>query len=141
VRERLEREKGRSGPQSGIDIKFSAGGMLDVYFVTRYLQLRDDIADEGDDRSTSSTLGRLEATGSLDHRDYEALSEGYGLLRSLDHYLRLVMGKVAVLPSTEHPAFKEIARNLNFKTAKDLSNTLIERMQAIRQAYDRITAE
>ncbi|MFN2517133.1 MAG: hypothetical protein ABR556_13070, partial [Pyrinomonadaceae bacterium] len=55
VRERLEREKGRRDRQSGIDIKFSAGGMLDVYFATRYLQLRDDVADEGDDRSTNST--------------------------------------------------------------------------------------
>lgn len=141
VRERLEREKGRRGRQSGIDIKFSAGGMLDVYFATRYLQLRDDVADEGDNRSTSSTLDRLEATGSLDNRDYEALTNGYALLRSVDHYLRLIMGKVAVLPSTEHPAFKEIARNLDFKTADGLGKTLAERMQAIRQAYERITAD
>ncbi|MDQ6652184.1 MAG: hypothetical protein M3Y84_05510, partial [Acidobacteriota bacterium] len=141
VRERLEREKGRSGRQSGIDIKFSAGGMLDVYFATRYLQLRDDVADEGDDRSTSSTLDRLEETGSLDNQDYEALSNGYGLLRSVDHYLRLVMGKVAALPAMEHPALREIARKLDFKTAADLNKTLIERMQAIRQAYERIMAE
>lgn len=140
VRERLEREKGRRARQSGIDIKFSAGGMLDVYFATRYLQLRDDVADEGDDRSTSSTLDRLEATGSLDNRDYEALNNGYALLRSIDHYLRLIMGKVAGLPSREHPAYKEIARNLEFKTADDLGESLAERMQAIRQAYDRITA-
>jgi glutamate-ammonia-ligase adenylyltransferase len=141
VRERLEREKGKRGRQSGIDIKFSAGGMLDVYFATRYLQLRDDVADEGDDRSTSSTLDRLEATGCLDNRDYEALSNGYSLLRAVDHYLRLIMGKVAALPSMEHPAYKEIARNLNLETAEDFARTLAERMQAIRQAYDRILAE
>ncbi len=145
VRERLERERGRRGRHGDrhgeMDIKYSAGGMLDVYFAARYLQLRDDVADEGDDRSTSSTLERLEATGSLEPRDYEALSRGYELLRSVDHYLRLIMGKVAALPSTDHPAFKEIARTLDFTTAADLGKTLADRMHAIRQAYDRITAE
>ena len=157
VRERLEREKGRSVSQSGsdgprggrrngshggrsdIDIKYSAGGMLDVYFAARYLQLRDDVADEGADRSTLATLERLEANGSLESRDYEALSRGYELLRSVDHHLRLIVGKVAALPSTDYPAFKEIAKRLGFETPDSFSETLRERMRAIREAYDRIT--
>lgn len=149
VRERLEQEKGmgiarngRHGGRSarhGIDIKYSAGGMLDVYFATRYLQLRDDIADEGEDRSTLATLARLEANGSLEPRDYEALSQGYDLLRSVDHHLRLIVGKVAALPAIDYPAFKEIARKLDFATPDDLGENLRERMLAIRAAYDRIT--
>jgi [glutamine synthetase] adenylyltransferase / [glutamine synthetase]-adenylyl-L-tyrosine phosphorylase len=142
VRERLETEKGRrghDGRHSGIDIKYSAGGMLDVYFAARHLQLRDDVADEGEDRSTRATLDRLEASGSLEICDYEALSHGYELLRSVDHHLRLIMGRVATLPSIDHPAFKEIAMKLDFQTASGLSETLRERMQAIREAYDRIT--
>jgi glutamate-ammonia-ligase adenylyltransferase len=158
VRERLEREKGRSIGQNGrhsearnggrdaarrgrhaTDIKYSAGGMLDVYFAARYLQLRDDVADEGEDRSTLATLERLEACASLENGDYEALSEGYELLRSVDHDLRLIAGKVAALPSTDYPAYREIAERLGFKRPEDLSETLRERMQAIREAYDRIT--
>lgn len=142
VRERLEIEKGRrghDGRHGGIDIKYSGGGMLDVYFAARHLQLRDDVADEGEDRSTRATLDRLEARGSLETGDYEALSRGYELLRSVDHHLRLIMGKVATLPSTDHPAFKEIATKLDFQTASGLSEILRERMQAIREAYDRIT--
>ena len=156
VRERLERERGgglnqhrrqSGGHDSGyrgrhdIDIKYSAGGMLDVYFAARYLQLRDDVADEGDDRSTLATLERLAASGSLETCDYEALSGGYELLRSVDHQLRLIVGKVAALPSMDYPAFKEIAKRLGFETAASLSETLRERMRAIREAYDRITAE
>lgn len=159
VRERLEREKGRSGSQSGsngerrgrrngshggrsdVDIKYSAGGMLDVYFAARYLQLRDDVADEGADRSTLATLERLEANGSLEGRDYEALSRGYDLLRSVDHHLRLIVGKVAALPAKDYPAFKEIAKRLGFETPDSLSETLRERMLAIREAYDRIAAD
>jgi glutamate-ammonia-ligase adenylyltransferase len=156
VRERLEREKGRIIGQNGrhgegrhggrkggrhaTDIKYSAGGMLDVYFAVRYLQLRDDVADEREDRSTLATLERLVGNGSLDTRDYEALSSGYELLRSVDHHLRLIVGKVAALPSTDYPAFKEIAKRLRFKTPAELSETLRERMSAIREAYDRITA-
>ncbi|MEP6819744.1 MAG: hypothetical protein ABJA18_09440 [bacterium] len=150
VRERLESEKGRGTARNGrhprrggrhdIDIKYSAGGMLDVYFAARYLQLRDDVADEGEDRSTLATLARLEANGSLEARDYDALSGGYELLRSVDHHLRLIVGKVAALPATDYPAFKEIAKKLDFATPADLSATLRDRMRAIREAYDRITA-
>jgi len=151
VRERLEREKGRGVARNGrragrggrhdIDIKYSSGGMLDVYFATRYLQLRDDVADEGENRSTLTTLARLEANGSLETRDFEALSQGYELLRSVDHHLRLIVGKVAALPAIDYPVFKEIARRLDFQTPAELSEILRERMRAIREAYDRITAQ
>jgi glutamate-ammonia-ligase adenylyltransferase len=142
VRELLEKEKGKPGrgrPHSDIDIKYSAGGMLDVYFAARYLQLRDDVGDEGDDRSTRATLERLEATGSLGTHDYEALSSGYELMRSVDHELRLIAGKVAALPSIDHPAVREIAKKLDFESSQELTETLVERMKAIRESFDRIT--
>jgi glutamate-ammonia-ligase adenylyltransferase len=142
VRELLEKKKGkhgRGGSHSDIDIKYSAGGMLDVYFAARYLQLRDDVGDEGDDRSTRATLERLEATGSLEMRDYEALSGGYELLRSVDHQLRMIAGKVATLPSIDHPLVREIAKKLDFESAQELSETLVQRMQRIRESFDRIT--
>jgi glutamate-ammonia-ligase adenylyltransferase len=140
VRERLEREKDRRRHQGDLDIKYSAGGMLDVYFAARYLQLRDDVPDEGEDRSTQATLERLEAAGSVDSPDYEALSQGYALLRAVDHQLRLIVGKLAALPSIDHPAFKEIARKLDYESASSLRETLLERMQAIRETYSRITS-
>jgi glutamate-ammonia-ligase adenylyltransferase len=139
MRERLEIEKGRRGRRKAIDIKYGRGGMLDVYFAARYLQLRDDIADEGEVRSTRATLERLEANGSLETSDYEALVCGYELLRTADHYQRLILGKVATLPSTDHPAFGEIARKIGFTSAAEFTKTLSERMQAIREAFDRIT--
>jgi glutamate-ammonia-ligase adenylyltransferase len=139
MRERLELEKGRRGRQKGIDIKYGRGGMLDVYFAARYLQLRDDVADEGDDRSTRATLERLEAHGSLETPDYEALTRGYELLRAADHYQRLIVGKVATLPSTDHPAFSEMAKKLGFESSAEFGATLGKWMLAIREAYDRIT--
>jgi glutamate-ammonia-ligase adenylyltransferase len=157
VRERLEQEKGRGQGQNGrhsvqyfggrngggrqaTDTKFSAGGMLDVYFATRYLQLRDDVPDEGEDRSTLATLERLAASGSLEPHEHQSLSRGYELLRSVDHHRRLIVGKVGALPSMDSPVYREIAERLGFESPADLSETLHERMLAIREAYDQITA-
>ncbi len=139
VRDRLEKEKGKQRRHRGIDVKYAAGGMLDVYFAARYLQLRDDLSDEGKDRSTATTLERLRAADSLNEEDFAALSSGYTLLRSIDHHLRLILGRQARLPTTDHPALKDIARQLGFVSAVDLHEMLVEKMRSIREAYDRIT--
>jgi len=139
VRDRLEVERGRVGRHGGIDIKYAAGGMLDAYFATRYLQLASDLPDEGDDRSTHSTLDRLASTGALGREDYEALSDGYALLRSVDHHVRLLFGKSARLPATDHPALQDIARKAGFVSSAALEEALRDRMRGIREAYQRIT--
>jgi glutamate-ammonia-ligase adenylyltransferase len=139
VRSRLEKEKAKAGRRAGIDIKYGAGGMLDVYFAVRYLQLRDDLRDEGEDRSTLSTLARLRAAGSLSVKDHAALSNGYSLLRAVDHHLRLLVGRSARLPAPDHLALRDIARNLGYSSATALTEALSERMASIRVAYDRIT--
>ncbi|HEY0385775.1 MAG TPA: hypothetical protein VGC64_07165, partial [Pyrinomonadaceae bacterium] len=139
VRERLEQERSQRKRRGGLDIKFGAGGMLDVYFATRYLQLRDDVRDEGDTRSTPATLERLHAAGALDDADYAALDEGYALLRSLDHYLRLIVGRSTRLPAQDHPSLQDIAVSLNYSSAQALSLDLHAHMAEVRAAYDRIT--
>ena len=139
VRDRLEKEKGKLRRHRGTEVKYSAGGMLDVYFATRFLQLRDDVSDEGKDRSTATTLERLRGIDALGDEDFEALSDGYRLLRSIDHHLRLILGRQARLPAVDHPATKDIATQLGFGTAHDLHETLVESMRSIRAAYDRIT--
>jgi glutamate-ammonia-ligase adenylyltransferase len=138
VRERLKFEKGRVRPGE-LDIKYAAGGMLDVYFATRYLQLREDVPDEGSDRSTPATLERLAVTGALEEMDYETLSQGYVLLRSLDHQLRLAVGRSARLPAPDHPVAKDVAARLGFESADDLRAKVCERMKEITEAYERIT--
>jgi glutamate-ammonia-ligase adenylyltransferase len=139
VRDRLELEQGKRVRKGEIDIKYAAGGMLDVYFLVRYLQLRDDIPDEGDDRSTRSTLDRLEEGGSLAAEDYHALSEGYGLLREVDHQLRLLLGRSGRVPPTDHAVVRDIAKRLDFASAAELHQSLSRRMEAIREVYERLT--
>lgn len=49
-RVRLALQKQRERPLRGndIDIKYGSGGMLDIYFAMRYLQLRDNVPDVGE---------------------------------------------------------------------------------------------
>jgi glutamate-ammonia-ligase adenylyltransferase len=138
VRERLEREKGAA---RGTDIKYGAGGMLDVYFTARYLQLRYGLPDAGEDRSTGATLARLREAGSLSEEEYEALREGYVLLRRLDHELRLLAGRSTRLPAApDHPVLRDLARRARFGSPAELTQELAARMSAVRAAYERITS-
>ena len=127
VRDRLENEQGRRRKHAGTDIKFGPGGMLDVYFAARYLQLRDEVPDGGDNRSTSLTLDRLREEGSLTDEDFAILSTGYGLLRTVDHSLRLILGRSTRLPVAEHPTARDVARRLGFESASALHATLADR--------------
>jgi glutamate-ammonia-ligase adenylyltransferase len=134
----LEAEKAKPGSHAGTDIKYGPGGMLDVYFAARYLQLRYEMPDEGDDRSTAFTLERLQREGSLNEEDYTALSAGYGLLRAVDHNLRLIVGRSTRLPTPDHPTAKDVASKMGFESAEALREVLVGQMQNIREAYNRI---
>ncbi|HEU4870183.1 MAG TPA: hypothetical protein VFT08_04970, partial [Pyrinomonadaceae bacterium] len=138
VRERLEKEKGGRGRKLGTDIKYGKGGMLDVYFAVRYLQLRDEVPDEGDDRSTAFTLDRLREEGSLSEDDFLVLSGGYNLLRSIDHNLRLIMHRSTRLPDPNHVVAKDVATRVGFESVSEMQSTLGEQMRAIRETYNRI---
>jgi [glutamine synthetase] adenylyltransferase / [glutamine synthetase]-adenylyl-L-tyrosine phosphorylase len=140
VRERLEQERRRGrGHATSIDIKYGAGGMLDVYFATRYLQLRDNVPDDLDDRSTRATLERLHAAGSLEAKDFTAMSEAYAFLRTLDHNLRLVVGRSSRLPARDNPALRDIAHKMGLASPAELVERLTAGMRDTRAAYDRIT--
>ncbi|MFL6211223.1 MAG: hypothetical protein ACJ74W_20405 [Pyrinomonadaceae bacterium] len=141
VRARLEHERG--GPTAhGRDIKFGAGGMLDVYFAARYLQLRAAVPDEDTERSTAATLARLHAAGALGAAEHRALTDGYACLRVLDHHLRLIAGRSTRLPAApDHPLLADLARALRYDTGAHLLDAVNTHMQAIRAAYDRITRD
>jgi [glutamine synthetase] adenylyltransferase / [glutamine synthetase]-adenylyl-L-tyrosine phosphorylase len=147
VRDRLEKEKGSrtrvrreaaDTRRGSVDIKYGPGGMLDIYFATRYLQLRDEVLDGGDDRSTAFTLERLREEGSLSEDDFSTLSTGYSLLRSIDHNLRLIVGRSTRLPDPNHVTAADVARRMGFESVAELHQTLLEQMDLIRDTYNRL---
>ncbi len=139
VRDRLQKAK-RPRRQSEINIKHGIGGMLDVYFAVRYLQLRDGVADDGEDRTTRRMLEVLREMGSIDEESFEKMSAGYRLLRSIDHQLRLTMGRLATVPPPDTAAFVDIARRLGYREANDLHGEMLLRMRDIRAAYETIVS-
>src|SRR2546423_10557596 len=112
--------------------------MLEVYLGVGYLQLRDEVPDEGEDRSTTFTLERLREEGSITEDDFVVLSSGYSLLRSIDHNLRLIVGRSTRLPDPNHVTARDVAVRMGFASVSELQETLNEQMRAIRESYKRI---
>jgi glutamate-ammonia-ligase adenylyltransferase len=136
VRDRLEQE--RAGRPGGLDIKYGAGGMLDVYFAVRFLQLRHGIPDQPDDRTTIQTLRKLNTAEVLGQDDFAAFLEGYRLLRDLDHRLRLAVGRVRRVPGAGHAAVEAIAREMGYANAAALLIEIEASMWSIRRVYSNI---
>ena len=135
---RLEREHKRNGVAPPTN-QVGPAGMLDVT-AARYLQLRDRLPDEDADRSTRATLERLRAADSLGVEDFDALREGYALLRRLDHHLRLLVGRSTRLPAAaDHPLVRDLSLRLGYPSPAAMTLDLAARMSAVRAAYDRVT--
>ena len=141
VRERLEKEKGGSrGRKLGTDIKYGPGGMLDVYFASRYLQLRHEVMDEGENRSTARTLERLRQEELLSEDDFHIFTHGYNLLRSIDHELRLIVGRSTRFPDPNHVTARDVSWRAGFESVAELQEMLTDQMKTIRATYKRILA-
>ncbi|MEP6704775.1 MAG: hypothetical protein ABJB34_08215, partial [Acidobacteriota bacterium] len=138
VRSLLEKEKTGGRRSKDIDIKYGTGGMLDVYFAMRYLQLRDNVPDNSDDRSTEFMLGRLSHLGSFSTSDYESFLLGYRFLSLLDHNLRLTVGRTTRLPVANQKALDIVSHRMNLNSASDLVEQLTLHRLNIRQAFENI---
>jgi glutamate-ammonia-ligase adenylyltransferase len=134
IRSRLEREK-RKPHQP--DIKWGPGGMTDVYFITRYVQLRDR-AYFPPERGTLALILHLGELGLLDPSSAATLYKGYAFLRSLDHWMRLLLNRTnSLLPASEQ-LLKELARAMGLDSASKLEELRSEHASRIRHAYDQI---
>jgi glutamate-ammonia-ligase adenylyltransferase len=135
IRHLLERE--RAGRHRETDIKYGPGGMLDVYFAARYLQLRDNIPDPKDDRSTTAVLQLLRESGSLSDADHDSLSSGYTFLAELDHNIRLTTGRSRRVPT--NPEMQDIiARRMSLSDRSALAESLALRRINIRNAFEEV---
>jgi [glutamine synthetase] adenylyltransferase / [glutamine synthetase]-adenylyl-L-tyrosine phosphorylase len=132
---KLIRSKLESKQSSKIDIKFGEGGMLDVYFAMRFLQLRDNVPDDRENRSTPFMLKKLFDCGSLDKLSFKEFSEGYEFLASLDHSLRLTVGRSNSLSNSSLPL---IAKVLDVSDIASIVEELTHHRLNIRSAFERI---
>lgn len=140
IRERLQEENSaRTGPRE-IDIKFGAGGLLDVYFATRYLQLLHSIPEDDGDRSTGFTLDRLLSEGLLSPDDHRTMLAGYKFLSALDHNVRLAVGRSTRVPLSNNNALKAVCRLMGIENAESLRAELERTQRDVRDVFSRVTA-
>jgi glutamate-ammonia-ligase adenylyltransferase len=136
MRERIQAEKA-SGAQ--VNVKWGRGGMTDVYFVTRYLQLSERIyypPDEG----TAALIRHLGERGGLDVEATCALFTGYTFLRRLDHWMRLLLDRPTPVLPASHIALSDLARALGIPSLDAFEQQLAHHLAAIRAVYDRVFA-
>ena len=138
VRNALEKQRSRSRRSNEVDIKYGSGGMLDVYFAMRFLQLRDNVPDTDEDRSTIYMLGELKAKGSLADDVYKDLAEGYRFLSTLDHALRLAVGRTTRLPLGNRSLLENISSRMEFPSPGTMIEALTFHRLSIRAAFDDI---
>jgi glutamate-ammonia-ligase adenylyltransferase len=132
MRARLEKEKARRGRPN---IKWGAGGMTDVYFITRYLQLRDRISFPTE-RGTTALITHLGERGSLDPASTEAIYEGYSFLRKLDHWMRLLLDRPGpALPDTQI-GLRDITRAMGIASVEQIEQLYAAHTARIREVYN-----
>ena len=134
MRARLEKEKAR---QAKANIKWGRGGMTDVYFITRYLQLRDRIYYPPE-RGTTALIKHLGERGALRQEQAETLFEGYSFLRRLDHWMRLLLDRPGPVLPASHVALGAIARALAFDQPEAVEREHARHSALIREVYDQV---
>jgi len=140
VRAALEESRTKGIRHGEIDIKYGAGGMLDIYFATRYLQLRDDVRDSEEHRSTGTIIELLRSRGSLDDETARELSGGYEFLALLDHCVRLTVGRSTRLPTGDQSAMKIITERMSLGSYTELLEQLTLHRLALREAFEKVTS-
>jgi glutamate-ammonia-ligase adenylyltransferase len=137
MRARQVKEKLRG---SRPNIKWGRGGMSDVYFVTRYLQLRDRIWFPPE-RGTSALIGHLGELGALDSQSEGALFEGYTFLRRLDHWMRLLLERPNPTLPASSVALRDIVRALSLPSIEEFERLFAHHTAEIRDVFDRVFGE
>ena len=132
MRARQMKEKARSNRPN---IKWGRGGMNDVYFVTRYLQLRDRIYFSPE-RGTVALVAHLGELGALDRQAAATLFEGYRFLRKLDHWIRLLLDRPSPTLPASSVALRDLTRALGLPSVTEFEEAFAHHTTAIREVYD-----
>jgi len=138
MRTRLQEAEG--GAKS---FKASSGGAYDIDFLTSYLLVKHGIDEKGG--SLSQRLTRCLAAGLLEKSDAATLGRSAELLRTVDHVVRLVLGRARKwLPATEHA--REVTEDLSAKIlqrsfANGLEAELDGARSQAREIYNRVLAD
>lgn len=135
MRQRLEREKARG--MAHRHLKYGVGGMLDVYFATRFLQLKHQIP-EPVERGTLPLINHLAECGIIDEEQRRILYDGYAFLRLADHALRLLYDRPRPIVPANHQQLEHLARLCAAPSVDSWQQDYRTHTMQIRHVYERL---
>jgi glutamate-ammonia-ligase adenylyltransferase len=136
MRGALAKEKGDADPW---DLKFAAGGLIDIEFIGQYLQLAHAAElPEILDTSTAQTLEKAERLGLLAPQDAAVLRPAVRLFHDLTQILRLCL-PASFDPQAASPGILALlARAADLPDFPTLSAHLEDTQRAVRASFVRI---
>jgi len=119
--------------------KTSPGATYDIDFLSSFLLVRHGVGKQG---SLRDRLWRCLASGFLEKADAAALDHAAELLRTVEHVVRLVVGRARKwLPATEHA--RQVTERLTCQILRrefpqGLEAELARTCSEVRRIYDRV---
>ena len=138
IRERLFQERCGHLDQGTLDIKFGRGGLLDIYFASRFLQLANGIDEIDHDRSTARMIERLKECRPDLKNQLDIHAAGYEVLSRIDHALRLSQGRSTRLSLSNSHLSRQISEVFPDFPLSDIKSELPELMASIRRSFEEI---
>ncbi|MGE5534147.1 MAG: bifunctional [glutamine synthetase] adenylyltransferase/[glutamine synthetase]-adenylyl-L-tyrosine phosphorylase [Acidobacteriota bacterium] len=124
------------------DIKYAAGGLIDIEFIVQYLQLvHAEKAPDILDTSTSRVLEKARRLGLLAVEDAEVLRPAVRLYNDLTQILRLCLAGKFDPKTAGSGLLRLLARAADVPDFATLDATLIETQAQVRASFVRILGE
>jgi [glutamine synthetase] adenylyltransferase / [glutamine synthetase]-adenylyl-L-tyrosine phosphorylase len=132
----IAREKGDANPW---DLKYAAGGLVDIEFIAQYLQLVH-AADAPDilDTSTTQALDKAARLGVLKPEDAAVLRPAVRLFHDLAQILRVCLPTVFDPKTASAGVLNLLARAADLPDFSALEAHLIETQRQVRQCFTRV---
>jgi len=137
VRWRKEKEIGRETKTSKYDLKVGHGALLDIQFVTQYLQITHKICES----NTLSALDKLEDTSHIDRLTADTLRKGLRFLFRLEILSDLLGRKNKNQLSKNPEENQELAELMGFASGKELVSRYEAHTDQIRKVYESVLGE
>jgi [glutamine synthetase] adenylyltransferase / [glutamine synthetase]-adenylyl-L-tyrosine phosphorylase len=120
-----------------LNFKTAPGAVYDIDFLLGYLSIRHAVAAHGNLRQRLAQMKHI-----IPAADFAVLDSSAELMRTVEHVVRLVVGKARkTLPGTEHArrmSERIVARILRQEFAGGLERELVRTFAAVREIYDRM---
>jgi glutamate-ammonia-ligase adenylyltransferase len=127
------------GETSRWDLKYAAGGLIDIEFIAQYLQLvHADNHPAILDTSTARVLDKARAVGVLPREEAEILRPAVRLYHALTQILRLCLSGPFDPKKASPQLLRLLARAADVPDFASVEATLIETQAKVREAFTRI---